>query len=68
MEKKNHKFQELTNKMEVLKENEKGQLKGGFSSTLNPLLPVDAVNDYCNNNKCTGTGGENYKCSNTGCS
>ncbi|ATL43495.1 hypothetical protein OZ664_11140 [Elizabethkingia sp. HX WHF] len=34
METKNQKFQELLKKMETLKETEKGQLKGGFSSSV----------------------------------
>lgn len=65
MEKKNHKFQELTSKMEVLKQNEKGQLKGAFSSTPSSVGLEAEPNDYCNNNKCTGGG--NYRCTNTDC-
>ncbi|QOR73427.1 hypothetical protein IMZ16_07790 [Cruoricaptor ignavus] len=33
MEKQNQKFQELVKKMETLKENAKGQIKGGFSKS-----------------------------------
>ncbi|QCX52495.1 hypothetical protein [Elizabethkingia sp. JS20170427COW] len=65
MEKKNQKFQELVNKMETLKETEKGLLKGGFSSPLSSIDQIAEPNDYCNNNKCTGGG--NNRCTNTDC-
>ncbi len=61
MEKKNQnsRFQELVKKMEALKENEKGQLKGGFTS-LNSEIASEPISTtdynaaaYCT---CSGSG------------
>lgn len=50
----NKSFKELVENIEILQENETGQLKGGFSSlSVLTIDPIDTKNkDRCNNN-CT---------------
>lgn len=52
--KKGKSFKELVENLEILQENEKGQLRGGFSSlpSLKTVDPPTKNKDKCNNN-CT---------------
>ncbi|HEX8426389.1 hypothetical protein [Hymenobacter sp.] len=63
----NQNFQAVSANMDPLHEGQEGKLRGGFAAADSIIDDEVAVNDYCQNNKCTGTGGENYRCSNTGC-
>jgi len=57
-------FVELSKKMEVISENAKGQLKGGFATFSGDGRQPEGTN----NCDCLNSGCSNTKCGNTSCS